>query len=1037
MSQDISQLKLETLFPESRPCRPPDLYSSIAAHRTDFTVKLYLQICGLDEDWQREELKEKLKWYPMVRRELKRYFDTNESKLTFLQRFSDEQIKYITNLSIEHTKLIACAGSGKTRSIIGRIKFIVEHGFVKRDEVFAITFSKHAANDFHLKIQELFPDCEKFCQLNNFSTIDSLAKSILCKVKSHKSENVEILSIAFRNYLRDASEEEIEFVRSIKNVRYLFVDEAQDLNDVQYDIITLLRTKMGTICELCGDPNQNIYQFRRSSSSYLINFPAKEFQLTLNFRSTQEIINFAESFKTIPTPCVRSATRKHGPKVTIITKSITDIHQLIIKFIRLYQRKMDISNIAIICPCRGIGSYDSVGLSVFFNLFKLHKVPFNQLYDESGLNDERKKDVNKKPGHINLITYHGTKGLEFDVVFVMDFYQHLFNIKPTEQEHHLHRYLLYVATSRAISLMYVCTYLNCHGGYLNHWITQVPSRHYSLASPLKIPRLSFRDHDSKELINGIVELLQELTDEQIDMIYDMLDVREDKMVFTRRIYQNQSHIDRGKDEALFGIFCEELFYLQYCLSRRKLPRKYDLIEMIIESRFIVIDNDQDFRLLKRYVTNNHLTWTTYDGIRYQMPQKIATLIEKYFTRQKEFDECVICTTEFIRIIDINIEDIKETYQRYLSPEQYQYCYRKILHDFFYLIVVQYAYDINHYYYIHRHGKSKRSLLKNGMPLFEEMNKYLYCHYYGCKLDFKIKVSYSPLTLFGEIDLMECYQSNDFIDKIIVEIKCVKEISIKYYIQLLLYNFCYYFERRELDKLFCNKFKILNLLTGLEHNLIIKISPTNMFNLLIILSNVGNLGFRQLNLVYDLETTDIIRLEGPFSSKPEMPRSSVFLRNGHYYCYRYPEIVDIAIKDYCSNMVLINTLVKPTTAILPTVQELTGIVPEMLHQKPDIHAIRAVLKKKMSNFIDCRMLAHNGKRFDQKLLLFYDLIDPSKVSFLDTMQLIPMHLPPTISLKSKSLTKIYQTLFHQEFQAHRAIYDVNALIEIMRHLKMEL
>ena len=65
------------------------------------------------------------------------------------------------------------------------------------------------------------------------------------------------------------------------------------------------------------------------------------------------------------------------------------------------------------------------------------------------MNDERKKDVSRIPGHINLLTYHGTKGLEFDVVFVMDFYYALFNIKPTEEEHKINQYLLYVATSRA------------------------------------------------------------------------------------------------------------------------------------------------------------------------------------------------------------------------------------------------------------------------------------------------------------------------------------------------------------------------------------------------------------------------------------------------------------------------------------------------------------------------------------------------------------------------------------------------------------
>ena len=117
--------------------------------------------------------------YPFIFKEICLYVITRNTKLDFLKMFSDEQVKYITNLDVMKTKLIATAGSGKTRSLIGRIKFMVEHGLVKKEEVFMITFSKHAAADFHLKIKDLFPNYETFCQLKNFSTIDSLAKSIL------------------------------------------------------------------------------------------------------------------------------------------------------------------------------------------------------------------------------------------------------------------------------------------------------------------------------------------------------------------------------------------------------------------------------------------------------------------------------------------------------------------------------------------------------------------------------------------------------------------------------------------------------------------------------------------------------------------------------------------------------------------------------------------------------------------------------------------------------------------------------------------
>lgn len=1008
-------------------------------------IKKYLVMLGIQPDKLINELSQDyyaeskimvkaMSVYQMITRQIYEYIITAKSKIDYLEKFSDEQCKYITSVNVSDSKLVACAGSGKTRSIIGRIKFMVEHQLAAKEEIFAITFSKHAAMDFHQKIQALFPDYANFCNLKNFSTIDSLAKSILCRVKSHKSENVEILSIAFRNYLTNMSEDEIKLIKRIKNIKHLFIDEAQDLNEVQYGAAMLLQEKLGTRIHLIGDPCQNIFQFRRSSSTYLINFPGRKFELTYNFRSTQEIIDFSEELKPIQTSRSKSATGKQGSKVTIITKPATDIHKLILHFIKLYEKKQDLSNVAIICPTRGIGSYDSVGLSVFFNFFKMNKIPFNQLYDESGFNDERKKDNGKIPGHINLLTYHGTKGLEFDVVFVMDFYHFLFNIKPTEEEHNINRYLLYVATSRAINLMFVCTYTNMHGGFLNHWITNVPKQYYFSDTAPKIPKLAFRKENVKPMVNGITDLIGELSDEQLNMVHDMLDVQENEKLFTRRIYRDFSHIDRGKDETLFGIFCEELFYLQHHLARSMKPRKLVIIEMIIDSKFIVVEDDSDFKKLKTYIVKNKLTWDKYDIIKNSIPENIRYLIEKYYTRDRELDEFMVCTNEFIKIVELNRDDISRTYYHYLNASSYNNDYQKILIDFFYLIVVQYAYDINHYYYIANHGKQKQDLLHNGAELFAEINKYVSYNYLSCVLDAKINVSYPKLMLMGEIDFIEKYDTINV--ETIVEIKCVKEISIKYYLQLILYNFCYYYEERKTDKLFSNSFKIVNLLTGLEHRIVINISPADMFNVLIILADVGNLTFNNLNLVYDLETNNKCESVGPFHHRPVIPRCVTSKRDNKYYGRIYPEITEISIKDYETGMVLLDNLVKPNKPIIPEVQRLTGITNAMVADKADIDKIRFVLENKMKNFNNCKMLSHNGKMFDDNIVLYDKLIDPKKVSFIDTLSLIPIHLPIGQKLESKKLGKIYHQLFNKNFSAHRAMADVDALIQIMRHLKIE-
>ncbi len=79
--------------------------------------------------------------------------------------------------------------------------------------------------------------------------------------------------------------------------RFFTVDEYQDISPLQH---ALLDTWLGKHSDICvvGDPNQTIYSFTGATSEFLQNFgsrypDATEIQLTRNYRSTQQIVNFA------------------------------------------------------------------------------------------------------------------------------------------------------------------------------------------------------------------------------------------------------------------------------------------------------------------------------------------------------------------------------------------------------------------------------------------------------------------------------------------------------------------------------------------------------------------------------------------------------------------------------------------------------------------------------------------------------------------------------------------------------------------------
>ena len=79
--------------------------------------------------------------------------------------------------------------------------------------------------------------------------------------------------------------------------RFFTVDEYQDISPLQH---ALLDVWLGNHSDLCvvGDPNQTIYSFTGATSEYLQNFgsryeDANVIQLTRNYRSTQQIVSFA------------------------------------------------------------------------------------------------------------------------------------------------------------------------------------------------------------------------------------------------------------------------------------------------------------------------------------------------------------------------------------------------------------------------------------------------------------------------------------------------------------------------------------------------------------------------------------------------------------------------------------------------------------------------------------------------------------------------------------------------------------------------
>lgn len=116
------------------------------------------------------------------------------------------------------------------------------------------------------------------------------------------------------NYIEYADQELLVFELLKKDQDYfekngyehIIVDEFQDTNEIQFELLKrMINTSDFQSFMVVGDDSQSIFAFRGSSPEYIINFfsklgiAGKQFDMVENYRSTPQIIHFANSINDI------------------------------------------------------------------------------------------------------------------------------------------------------------------------------------------------------------------------------------------------------------------------------------------------------------------------------------------------------------------------------------------------------------------------------------------------------------------------------------------------------------------------------------------------------------------------------------------------------------------------------------------------------------------------------------------------------------------------------------------------------------------
>ncbi len=208
----------------------------------------------------------------------------------FVNQLSPQQVNIIKDTS-KHAAVLAGPGSGKTKVLVHKLaaSYLLEN--LKHEQILMLTFSRSAVTEFKKRLYTLIGNAAAFIEIKTFH---SYCFDLLGKIGDlRQSDNI------IRSAITSIREDKVEPNRIAKLL--LLIDEAQDMSADEYELIQLLaRQNENMRIILVGDDDQNIYEFRLSSSKYLETFITRDqtqrYDLLDNFRSDRSLVEFSNRY---------------------------------------------------------------------------------------------------------------------------------------------------------------------------------------------------------------------------------------------------------------------------------------------------------------------------------------------------------------------------------------------------------------------------------------------------------------------------------------------------------------------------------------------------------------------------------------------------------------------------------------------------------------------------------------------------------------------------------------------------------------------
>lgn len=441
---------------------------------------------------------------------------------------SMEQQKIIYHPQLSHMRILAGAGSGKTETIKNRFLYMISNFNCHPNDFFMVTFTKNSAKHLCNKINIPLKAANLCFDRSQCGTFHALARRVLQRYNIldtvlGKIYNIDELQYHFLNFLKDR-----ELSKHFRQtIRHVFVDEFQDVNEVQYNIIKELGQTSESVI-VVGDDNQSIYQFRGSSVKYIHQFANDfpemvNFCLSTNYRSTPPIVNLANAaiqsnLNQLPKPISVSGVNgilydedTFFPQPVLINtyNQFSGVIKICDAIIRMIASKKAYPNQ--IC----ILSRNTRLLNTARAYLKEKNV-LSLLY--AGDDDAFSRDYSyaMRNNSITLSTIHSSKGLEWKHVYIVGLHD-LYFPSQLELDVESERRLWYVAITRAQFYLTILNSLDAPSRFITElmWSKLFSKHGYNVREFTD----AIKDWDENELKNPCCKLKTNKTNGKKDQNY--------------------------------------------------------------------------------------------------------------------------------------------------------------------------------------------------------------------------------------------------------------------------------------------------------------------------------------------------------------------------------------------------------------------------------------------------------------------------------------------------------------------------------------